>query len=80
MGNTAADLQVNPSLLSNPTQLAISAGPSGNSSNLTKFINLQNQPVLNQGTQSMLQYLEGIIGNVGTQASNMQASSTANSC
>ena len=76
---TPADLQVNPTLLNDPSQLAVSTQPSGNTNNLTKIVALQNQPVLNNGTQSMLQYLEGIIGNVGTQASNMQASSAANS-
>jgi flagellar hook-associated protein 1 FlgK len=80
VGNSAADLQVNQSLLNNPGQLAVSStGQAGDTNNLVKFVNLQTQPVLAKGTQSMLQYLEGIIGNVGTQASNMQASSTANS-
>jgi flagellar hook-associated protein 1 FlgK len=78
VGSSDANLQVNPNLLNNPQQLALSAsGQPGDSSNLTNFINLQSQPVLGNGTQSLLQYLEGIIGNVGTQASNMQASSTA---
>ncbi len=79
VGSTAADLQVDPSLLNNPSQLAVSStGEAGDSGNLGKFVALQSQPVLNNGTQSMLQYLENLIGNVGTQASTMQANSTAN--
>ena len=78
VGGSAGNLQVNPNLLNNPQQLALStSGQDGDAGNLSKFVALQNQPVLNNGTQSLLQYLEGLIGNVGTQASNVQASNTA---
>ena len=77
-GGGAGDLAVNPNLLANPGQFALSAtGQPGDGSNLAKFSALQTQPVLNNKTQSLLQYLESIIGNVGTQASDAQTSNTA---
>jgi len=78
VGTSAADLQVNPALLNNANLLATStSGQAGDGSNLTKMVNLQNQPVLANNTQSLQTYLENIIGNVGTQANEMQTSSTA---
>ena len=78
VGTNAANLQVNPAILNNPDLFATSTtGQPGDSSNLTKMVNLQNQPVLGNNTQSLQTFLENIIGNVGTQASNMQASNTA---
>jgi flagellar hook-associated protein 1 len=77
VGSTAGDLQVNPNLVNNPAQLAASTtGQPGDGSNLAKMNSLLNQPVLANGTQSVLQYLENIIGGVGTQVSDLQANQT----
>ena len=78
VGSNASDLQVNPDLLNNQAQLATSTtGEPGDSSNLAKMAALGNQLVLGNGSQSLVQYLEGVIGNVGTQVSNLQTTQTA---
>jgi flagellar hook-associated protein FlgK len=78
VGNSAGTLQVNSSLVNNPANLAVSTtGQAGDSSNLSKFVALQNQPVLGNQSQSLVQYLEGVIGSVGTQTANVQSNSTA---
>jgi flagellar hook-associated protein 1 len=78
VGSNASDLQVNPNLLNDQAQLATSTtGQPGDGSNLAKMAALENQPVLANGSQSLVQYLEGIIGNVGTQANSLQTTQTA---
>lgn len=78
VGSGAGGLQVNPNLLSDPAGLGLSAsGQPGDGTNLTKLINLQTQPVLANQSQSLQQYLENIIGNVGAQASTAQTSHAA---
>jgi flagellar hook-associated protein 1 FlgK len=77
-GTGAADLQVNSSLLNDPSQLATStSGQPGDGSNLAKMVALQNQSLLAGGTQTFQKYLENLIGNVGSQTSDMQTNSTA---
>ncbi len=77
-GDNAGDLQVNPDLLKNPSLLASSAtGQAGDGSNLAKMVALQNQPLLANGSQTFQKYLENLIGSVGSQTSDVQASSTA---
>ena len=77
-GNSAGTLQVNPNLLNDPAQLAASTtGQPGDGSNLEKMVALQTQPVLANHSLSLQQYLENIIGSVGTQVSDVQTTSTA---
>jgi flagellar hook-associated protein 1 len=77
-GSTAGDLQVNPNLLKDPAQLATSTtGQPGDGSNLAKMAALLNQPVLANGSQSLLQYLENVIGTVGSQVNDLQLNQTA---
>jgi flagellar hook-associated protein 1 FlgK len=77
-GSSAADLAVNPNLVSNPQELALStSGQPGDSANLAKLTALQTQPVLANQTQSLQQYLESIIGDVGAQANTAQTSKNA---
>ncbi len=78
VGGTAGDLRVNPNLLGNPQLLATSGtGQAGDSSNLAKMVALQTQPVLANGSLSLPQFLEGLIGSVGTQTANMKTNSAA---
>jgi flagellar hook-associated protein 1 FlgK len=78
VGDSAAGLQVNPNLVNQPAQLALStSGQPGDGSNLTKLVALQTQPVLANQTQSLQQYLENVIGGVGTQVNDTQTQSTA---
>jgi flagellar hook-associated protein 1 len=78
VGSSAGDLQVNPSLLNNPSQLAGSTtGQPGDASNVAKMAALESQPVLANGSQSLLQYLEGVIGGVGSQVYDLQTTQTA---
>lgn len=80
-GSKASDITVQPALLSNPGLLAASRnGDSGDNSNLTRLAALQNQPLLANGTQTLSQGYEAIIGNVATQVqslSNQQTSQQA---
>ncbi len=77
-GSTPADLQVNPSLLNDPNQLATSTtGEPGDGSNAAKMAALQTDPVMAGGSQTLLQNLEGIISSVGTQVNNLQTTQTA---
>jgi flagellar hook-associated protein 1 len=78
VGSGAGDLTVNPNLIANPQDLALgTTGQPGDGSNLARLINLGNQTTLNGNTQTFQQYLEGVIGNVGTQTQDMQTSQTA---
>jgi flagellar hook-associated protein 1 FlgK len=78
VGSDAGDLQVNPNLMNNPAQLATSTtGQPGDGSNLAKMAALQNQPVLANGSQTLLQNLETLIGNVGTQVNDLQSTQSA---
>jgi len=78
VGASAGDLAVNPNLVNNPLQLGLgTTGQAGDGGNLAKLVGLQTQPVLVNQTQTLQQYLENIIGSVGTQASDVQTSSTA---
>jgi len=66
-GSTASDIAVQPAILNNPNLLAASLnGDSGDNSNLTRLAALQTQPVLANGTQTMTQNFDAIVGNVAT--------------
>ena len=78
VGAGAGDLAVNPNLVNNPLQLGLgTTGQAGDGGNLAKLVALQTQPVLVNQTQSLQQYLENIIGSVGTQANDVQTNSNA---
>ncbi len=78
VGSNANSLTVNPGLAADPTQLALSAtGQPGDGANLARLINLQTQPTMSGGTQTLQQYLEGIIGSIGSQASATQTDKSA---
>jgi flagellar hook-associated protein 1 FlgK len=78
VGSGAGGLAVNPNLIANPQNLALgTTNEAGDGSNLAKLVALGNQPTLNGQTQTFQKYLEGIIGNVGTQTQDMQTSQTA---
>ena len=78
VGSNASDLAGQSQPAEQSQQLAASTtGQPGDGSNLAKMAALQTQPVLANGSQSLLQYLEGIIGNVGTQVNNLQTTQSA---
>ena len=78
VGSSAGDLSVNSDLLAHPQDLALgNTGQAGDGTNLARLVALGNQPALNGKTQTFQQYLEGVIGNVGTQTQDMQTSQTA---
>lgn len=67
-GDDAAGLRVRPDLLANPDRLAASAsGQPGDGVNLIKLVALRDQPLLKQGTQTFYQFVQGIVGDVGSQ-------------
>jgi flagellar hook-associated protein 1 FlgK len=77
-GSTAADIAVQPNLLNNPNLLAASRnGDSGDNSNLTRLAALQTQPVLANGTQTLTQGYNAIIGDVATQVQSLTTQQTS---
>ena len=78
VGTGVGNLAVNPVLLDHPEYLALSkTGQPGDGSNLAQLIALRDQPVLDNGLQTFQQFLEGVIGNVGTQTQDMQTRKSA---
>ena len=71
-GSSASDIQVSPSLVSNPSLVAggLTADP-GDSSNLTRLAALQNQPTLAGGTQTFDQAYASLVGGIGTEVSQL---------
>lgn len=77
-GSTAADIAVQPDLLNNPNLLAASRnGDSGDNSNLTRLAALQTQPVLANGTQTLTQGFNTIVGGVATQVQALTTQQTS---
>lgn len=77
-GSTAADIAVQPDLLNNPNLLAASRnGDSGDNSNLTRLAALQTLPVLANGTQTLTQGYNTIVGGVATQVQSLTAQQTS---
>jgi flagellar hook-associated protein 1 FlgK len=75
---SASDLAVNPNVANNPLQLALgTSGQAGDGGNLAKLAALQTQPVLANQAQTLQQYLENILGTVGTQTNDAQTNKTA---
>jgi flagellar hook-associated protein 1 FlgK len=77
-GSTASDLAVQPALLNNPNLLAASRnGDSGDNSNLTRLAALQTQPILANGTQTLTQGYNAIVGSVATQVQALTTQQTS---
>lgn len=77
-GSKAADIAVQPALLSNPSLLAGSlSGDSGDNSNLTRLAALQNQPLLANGTQTFTQGFDALVGNVASQVQQLTNQQTS---
>jgi flagellar hook-associated protein 1 FlgK len=77
-GSTASDLAVQPALLNNPNLLAASRnGDSGDNSNLMRLAALQSQPVLANGTQTLTQGYNAIVGNMATQVQALTTQQTS---
>jgi flagellar hook-associated protein 1 len=71
-GSTASSIGVQPALLNDPSQLAVSAtGQPGDSTNLQKLVNLSNQPMLANGTQTLDQFGGALIGDIGLQVQTL---------
>ncbi len=65
-GDQAGNLAVRPDLLANPQLLAASrTGQAGDGSNLQRFVQLGNTPLLNNGTQTLGQSYAGMVGDAG---------------
>jgi len=78
VGDGASGLRVRPDLLQNPERFALSvSGQPGDGSNLAQLIALRDLPILNGKSQSFRQYLEGMIGDVGSQVQDAQVQQSA---
>ena len=77
-GSSASDLAVQPALMNDPSLLAASrTGAAGDNSNLTRLAALQSQPVLANGTQSLIQGFDAIVGSTATQVQNLTDQQTS---
>jgi flagellar hook-associated protein FlgK len=77
-GNNAANLTVQPALVSNPNLLAASrTGAGSDNSNLTRLGALQNQLVYANGTQTLTQGYNTLVGSVATQVQSLTTQQTS---
>jgi len=77
-GSTAADLAVQPALVSNPSLLAGSrTGDTGDNSNLTRLAALHDQTLLGNGTQTFTASFNATVGDVATQVQQLTAQQTS---
>lgn len=78
-GTDARSLKVNDLLTSNPDRLATSrTGQAGDTSNLQRFVALQDIPLMAGGTQTMSTYFNQMVSDIGTQVSLLDQQSSTN--
>lgn len=78
-GTDATSLKVNELLTQNPDMLSTSrTGQPGDSSNLQRFVALQDVPLMTGGRQTLSQYFNQIVTDVGTQVSSLNQQSDTN--
>ena len=66
------NLAVSSTLSENPQNLAAGlTGQAGDGSNLQRMLAVQNTPVLNGNTQTLSQFYEGLVGDIGTQVQQL---------
>jgi len=77
-GSSASDVQVNPALLNQPSQLAASVtGQPGDNTNLQRLLALQNEPLLANGTATLSQAYANMVTGVGGQVQDLTNQQTA---
>ena len=77
-GDQAGNLAVRSDVLANPQLLAASrTGQAGDASNLQRFLQFRDTPVLNNGTQTVGQYYAGLVGDAGALTSQLNQNQTA---
>ena len=77
-GGDAGSIAVNPDLVANPSDLALSqTGDSADGTALERLAALQNAPVLANGSQSLQQFVGTMIGNAGSQVQNLTQQQSA---
>ncbi len=77
-GNDAATLAVQPGLIGQAQLLSGSLdGDPGDGSNFTKIANVQNAPLLSNGTQTLSQYFANTVSDVGVRVQNLTNQQTA---
>lgn len=72
-GTNASNIAVNPTIANNPSKIAagISLSP-GDNTNALDIANLQNQDVMGSNTQTINQYYEAFVGQIGSLAQSNQ--------
>ncbi len=78
-GIDAGTIKVNTLLTSNPNALATSrTGQPGDTSNLQRFVNLQDEQRMASGTETMASFFNQMVADVGTQVSSLDQQSSTN--
>jgi flagellar hook-associated protein 1 FlgK len=78
-GSDANSLAINSQLTANPDLLATSrTGQPGDTSNLQRFVALQDVPLMAGGTQTLSTYFNQMVADVGTQVSGLNQQSATN--
>ena len=78
-GIDAGTMKVNSLLTSNPNALATSrSGQPGDTSNLQRFVDLQDQQRMASGTETMSSFFNQMVADVGTQVSSLDQQSSTN--
>jgi flagellar hook-associated protein FlgK len=77
-GAGAGGISVQPALAANPNLLATSkSGDPGDNTNILKMIAIQQAPLLASGSQTLDQFQASMVGDIGTQASQLNQTQTA---
>ncbi len=66
-GSSASDIAINPDVVNDPNKIAASSdGSTGDNQVALAMANLQNQPVMNGGTETIPQYYTALVSSIGS--------------
>lgn len=78
-GGNASQLSVSSAISGNPSLIASSTtGQPGDTSNLQRFVALNNAAVMNGGTQTFSDYANQMVSNIGTQVQSLTSQQSTN--
>jgi flagellar hook-associated protein FlgK len=78
VGNGAGGIRVNSALLDHPENFAAgTSGQPGDGSNLARLVTLRDSPVLGNKSLTFQQFLDSVIGDIGSQSQDLQTRKSA---